>query len=165
MVEIIMGLHTEYPAQLNLNNITSIKQAEQIAGFDLLVPSVIPEGFVFTRAVYEPEVKRVRLFYQPQEGTRLTNGVSLMISESQDTGQPWSWVGYPPEALEEVLINGNRATFGRGSFANGTYQPDDNLYLVWDTPKLSIQMVFRASSSYPTRLEKDDLLAIAESME
>jgi hypothetical protein len=51
MVEIVMGVRAEFPEQVNINNITSLAQAEKVAGFKLLVPSVVPEGFIFTRAV------------------------------------------------------------------------------------------------------------------
>jgi hypothetical protein len=165
MIEIITGQRAEFPEQVNYNNITSIAQAEEIVGFELLVPSVLPEGFVFTHVVYEPDSERAMLFYQPQEDSRAVSGVNLVIIESQDMEQSFSWEGYPQDAVEEVLIGSRPATFARGVIVDGVYDPDTNLYLVWNTTDLSIELIFWASENYPARLEKADMLAIAVSME
>ena len=90
MIEIVMGVRSEFPEQLNYNNLTSIVQAEAAAGFDILAPAVLPEGFVFTRAVFEPDSGRVLLFYQPEAGSFAVSGVQLLIIELQDTDQPLS---------------------------------------------------------------------------
>ena len=82
MLEIILGLRADFPEQVNYNNLTSLEQAEEIAGYDLLVPSVLPEGFVFSRAMYEPNLERVILYYQPQEGTRAVSGVNLLVIQN-----------------------------------------------------------------------------------
>ena len=166
MVEIAMGARTDFPEAINLNNLTSIAQAEQAAGFDLLVPATLPEGFVFSRAVFVPESGQVRLFYRPQDGSRGSSGVGLVIVEKQGTGQlAEAWEGYPAGAVETVMVGSSQATFARGSMADGIYDPEANLYLVWNTTELSIKMIYSAQSAYPTHLDQEELIAIAESME
>jgi hypothetical protein len=87
-----------------------------------------------------------------------------VIIESQDTNQPFTWQGYPQDAVEDVMVGSYPATFANGIVVDGAYQPDTNLYLVWKTADLSIEMIFWASSDYPARLEKEDMLAVAASM-
>jgi hypothetical protein len=166
MVEIAMGTRAEYPEQVNLNNLTSIAQAELAAGFDLLVPSTLPEGFVFSRAVFQPESRMVRLFYRPQDGSRDSSGTQLVIVEKLGAGQlAETWEGYPQGAVETVMVGSRQATFARGSMADGFYDPEGSLYLAWDTADLSIKIIYSAPSGYPTRLDREQMIAIAESMQ
>jgi hypothetical protein len=165
MIEVIMGSRAEYPGQVNYNNLTNIDQAEEVAGFDLLVPSILPEGFSFTRAVYQPETKKVLLFYQPQEGSRAVSGIELLITETLGSDQPINWEGFPPDALEKVMIGSSPATFVRGVIVDGIYHPDASLSLVWNTAELFVKISYTASSTYPAHLEKNELITIAESME
>lgn len=166
MVEIVMGVRAEFPEQININNLTSLDQAEKVAGFDLLVPSVLPEGFVFSRAVYEPQTKRILLFYQPQDGSRDSSGVRLVIIEKQKSDQSTGnlWDSYPPNALEQVMVGSIPAILVRGTLVDGVYQPDSFWRLVWSTTQLSIELTFSTRPDYPTRLEKAEMVAIAESM-
>jgi hypothetical protein len=166
MVEIVMGARTEFPAQVNFNNLASLDQAQAAAGFELLVPAALPEGFVFSRTGYDPQTGQISLFFQPQDGSRDSTGVRLVIVEKPVSGQsPENWAGYPAGAVETVLVGSSQATFVRGTIVDGVYQPDTELYLVWNTPDLSIKMIYSTRSDYPTRLEKDELIAIAESLE
>jgi len=166
MVEIAMDVRTEFPEQININNLTSIGQAEEAASFDLLVPSVLPEGFVFSRAVFEPQAGQVSLFYQPQDGSRDSSGVRLLIVEKQGRGQfTGTWDGYPEGAVEEVLVGSSQAVLARGALADGVYEPDTNLSLVWNTADRSIKMIYSTRADYPVRLDQEKMIAIAESME
>jgi hypothetical protein len=165
MIEVITGQRTNFPQQVNYNNITSIAQAEEIAGFDLLVPSILPEGFAFIRAIYEPVTERVILVYQPEEGSRQVSGVSLRLIESQDTSHTFTWQGYPPEAVEQVQVGSLPATFARGIVLDGVYQPDNYSSLIWNNAGLALEVIYSTSPGYPARLEKEDLLVIAESMQ
>ena len=165
MIEIVMGVRSEFPEQLNYNNLTSIEQAEAAAGFDILAPAVLPEGFVFTRAVFEPDSGRVLLFYQPEAGSFAVSGVQLLIIESQDTDQPLSWEGYPDSAVVAVQVGSNPATFVRGAVLDGVYDPEASVSLAWSTAALSIHMRYTARPDYPIRLDLEEMLAIAESME
>ncbi|MBN2145961.1 MAG: hypothetical protein JW726_01190 [Anaerolineales bacterium] len=166
MLEIVIGIRSEFPVQININYLTSVEQAEEVSGLDLLVPSALPEGFVFTRGVYDPATQQVHLFYQPEAGSRDTNNVRLVIVESLLAAQPVrSWNGYPPDALEAVMVNGNQATFARGAVVDGVYDPGYNRYLVWNTTTLAIEMIYSASPDYPILLEKEQMILIAESMQ
>jgi hypothetical protein len=165
MIEIVMGVRSAFPEQVNYNNLSSIAQAEAAAGFDLLAPAVLPEGFVFTRAVFEPDSGRVLLFYQPETGSFATSGVQLLIIESQDTDQSLSWEGYPDGAVVPVQVGGHPATFVRGDVLDGVYDAEASVSLAWSTATLTIHMRYTARPDYPIRMELEEMLAIAESME
>jgi hypothetical protein len=166
LIEIVLGVRAEFPQQINLNNLTSIEQAESAAGFDLLAPVALPEGFVFSRAVFDPQSGIVRLFYQPASGSRDSSGVQLMILEKQGPGQlTETWEGFPQGAVETVTVGSSQATFVRGSMADGVYQADTTLHLVWDTANLSVKVIFSTNAYYPDRLDEAEMIAIAESMQ
>lgn len=165
MVEVVMGLRTEDPQQVNYNNLTSISQAEQVAGFKLLVPATLPEGFVLTRGAYQPELGRVILYYQPQAGGRAVSGVNLLIIESLRSEGPWSWDAYPPSAVEAVLLGSLPGTFVQGEIVDGVYNPEGQVKLVWSNDQLTMQLIYSYPPDYPVRLDMQQLLAIAISMQ
>ncbi len=63
------------------------------------------------------------------------------------------------------MVGSRPATFVRGAVVGGIYDPEASLTLVWNTADLSVKMSYSAPSTYPARLEKDEMIAIAESME
>ncbi len=166
MVEIVMGLRDDFPALLNANYLLSVEQAEQISGLDLLAPAVLPEGFIFARGVYDAETGLVGLFYQPEDGSRGSSGISLVIIQGATGSQPdLTWAGYPPEAVEAVSVGGSPAVFARGGLADGVYDPEAGLHLAWEVAGLSIHMFFSAPVDTAFRLDQAEMLAIAESMQ
>ena len=66
--------------------------------------------------------------------------------------------------MEQALVGGLPAVFVRGTVVDGIYQPDSFRHLGWDTTDLSIELNYSAPEDYPTRLEKAEMLAVAESM-
>ena len=88
-----------------------------------------------------------------------------MITETQGTDQPTTWEGFPPDALENIMVGSCPITFVRGAVVNGIYDPEAILSLVWDTGDLSVKTSYFAPSAYPARMEKDEIITIAESME
>lgn len=166
MLELAIGARSEFPEQINLNYLTSLEQAEAVAGFSLLAPTRLPENFIFSRAVYEPEAKKVVLFYQPDDGSRASSGVRLLITEKQVDDQPTlDWSGMPQEAVEDLSVNGAPAVFIRGAIVDGVYSSEARLSLVWRVDGLEIEMVYYAPAQYPTRLDRDRLVIIGESMQ
>ena len=165
MAEIIMGVRAEFPEQVNYNNLTNLAQVESVLGYDLLLPTILPEGFVFTRAIYEPGSGRILLSYQPQQDSRAVSGVHLWIIESAQPAGLETWAGYPSTALEEVMVGEYPATFVRGMLLDGIYDPDINTHLVWTTPELSLEILYTCPAEYALRLDQAQLIAIAESMQ
>jgi hypothetical protein len=163
VIEVLMGLRTSMPDEVNLNYLTSYDAVAEAAGFDILTPSVLPEGFVFSHAVYEPENKRVVLIYRPEDGSRYSSGASLVIFEIPGATPAVSWDGFPAGAVETVSIGTATGTFLRGAIVNGVYDPDFCLSVIWQIDGLYVQVRF-AGGSYPAQLDEDAMLAIARSM-
>lgn len=57
------------------------------------------------------------------------------------------------------------ATFVRGMVLDGVYDPDAQVKLVWESGDRSVQLAYFSQPGYPTRLDKDEMIAIAESMQ
>jgi hypothetical protein len=167
MLEVMMGVSYEFPEQVNIINLTSIEQAEQVSGIDLLAPTVLPEGFIFSHAAYEPRAGHVVLFVQPQEGTRASADTQLLVFERRLADQtPYNWDGYPSSAVEAVLVGDSPATYVRGGVVDGEYAAESaRRYQVWTIGDLSLEIIIFTPEYTPIRLEKDDLIAIAESMQ
>jgi hypothetical protein len=106
------------------------------------------------------------LFYQPQDGSRDSTGVRLVFIEKHimDQSIEKCWDGYPPNALEQVMVGHSPATLVSGVVVDGVYQPGSFWRLVWKTTQLSIELTFSTRPDYPIRLEKAEMIAIAESM-
>jgi hypothetical protein len=166
MLEVVMGVRESFPERTNLNSLVSVEDAEAAAGFNLLAPAVLPEGFIFSHASYEPDVQRMVLIYAPQGASRQSSGARLVIFETPlFTPAPvLSWDGFPAGAVETVAIGEATGTFVRGAVVDGVYDPDLKLGLSWETGSLRISIHFWNSESYPARLERDQLISIAESM-
>lgn len=168
LVGVILGAQATLPEGVNLNNLKNLEEVEKASGLQLLAPNVLPEGFVFSQGVYEPENKRIILIYSPEEGSRASRATSLTIFEfplTPSQEQPNNYAGYPAGAVEEVNIGLFTGTFVRGAVVNGSYDPDEGLSVSWQTAELRIIVRFTHSSMYADRIEKEEIIRIAESME
>lgn len=162
--------------QLRADYLTSVKDAETLAGFDLLEPTILPEGFAFKYAEFDTASKRVRLVYEAGTGADMAGIVifqtPLAVAPNTDFAE-----GLPPDAVETVQINGATARYTAGSYYADyaptpgaptpvpVWNPDDSSRsLSWRTDSLLINVYFFSSQWYGGRLEKADMIAIAESM-
>ncbi len=167
MVEVAMGKRAAfptYPQRLDLQNL-SLEQAQEQAGYPVAAPSLLPEGFIFSRAAYDPGMAMVVLFYEPADASRHNTGTSLLVFQTPQTSTPTVWDGYPPEALETVEINGYEGLLARGSLVDNRYQADAALFLEWTTERLKITVRFYASDTSAPRLTREEIIAIAESVQ
>ena len=48
---------------------------------------------------------------------------------------------------------------------DGSYDPDASLRLLWNTSDLSFEIMFTTRLDYPLRMDQEQLIAIAESMQ
>jgi len=167
MVEVAMGKRTAfptYPQRLYLQNL-SLEQAQEQAGYTLVAPALLPEGFIFSRAAYDPSMELVVLYFEPADASRHNTGTSLLVFQTPQVSTPTVWDGYPPEALETLEINGYEALLARGSMVNDRYEADAAQFLEWKTERLKITVRFYASDTSAPRLTREDMIAIAESVE
>lgn len=165
VVEILIGKRSELPTKIDLNNLKSVEEVEQVAGFQLLVPTILPEGFVLERVVYEPENHRSVLIYRPKDTGDTMNYPSLTIFEilkGDDTPPATYPEDFPLGAIEQVKIGEFLGTLQRGAVVDGKYDPSSALSLYWETNNLSITINYWSSTSHPARLEKVDMIRIAE---
>jgi len=167
VVEIVIGTRSELPEKVNLNNLTSVEEVEQVAGFQLLAPTLLPEGFVLGQAVYEPDNKRAVFIYQPKDTVGSMSHPSLVIYEilkNQDVPPTAFREELPPEAIEPVAVGTASGTFRIGAIVDGTYDPNAGLSLHWETNDLSVTINYFGSSSHPSQLEKAEMIKIAEGL-
>ncbi len=167
MVEVAMGTRVAfptYPQRLDLQHLT-LEQAQEQAGYIVVAPSLLPEGFIFSRAAYDPSMELVVLFYEPAGASRHSTGTSLLVFQTPHISTQTVWDGYPPEALETVEINGYDGLLARGSMVNDRYEADAALFLEWTTGRLKITVRFYASDTSAPRLTSEDMIAIAESVQ
>ena len=142
--------------QLRAEYLTNVQDAEVVAGFDLQEPTILPEGFAFKYADYDTQTRRIRMVYEfgSQSGvagliifqTPITAATDINLAD-----------GRTPGTVEQVAIG----------TTTGHYVPREGgapQALVWRTNDLQIEMYFFPSQWYSGRLEKADMVAIAESM-
>lgn len=168
VVETVIGTLSAFPESMNLNNLASVEEVEQAAGFQLLAPTLLPEGFALERAVYEPENKRAVFIYRPKDTAGSMNHPSLIIFEILKDGDTLPAIypeELPPEAIEQVTIDTASGTLVRGAVVDGTYDPNFGLSLHWETDNLSITINYSGTSSHPAQLEKADMIEIAEGLQ
>jgi hypothetical protein len=159
-IEVVMGLRTSWPEAVNLNNLPSYDAVEKAAGFDILTPSALPEGFVFSYGVYEPENQRVVLIHRREDGS---SEDSLVIFELAGATPADSWAGFPAGAVETVSIGAATGTFVRGAVVDGAYDPGFGLSVAWQIDGLYIQVRFSGGGSSP-QLDETVVLEVARSM-
>lgn len=162
MIEVVMGARETFPVGTNLNNLRSIAEAEEVAGYAILEPTVLPEGFTFQYASYEPELSRVILFYYYGEVTRNSSNRLLIFETPLEEYTQGVWDGYPPEAIEEVSFGGQTGTYVRGLIISGAYDPNEWQRLEWDSASLHINMRFDGEQ---TLMDQAQMVQVAESME
>jgi hypothetical protein len=123
----------------------SVSDAEQVSGFDLKAPTLLPMGTSFSYARYYPYNNEVRLFYG------LNN--ELVIYQWKERVLDLE----TPLHQEPVNVHGGNAIFGS---VEGS---DPYLYLWWETGGHYYQMYH-----YPMMgdtLDREKMIAIAESMQ
>ncbi len=156
-LEVYFGAKSGLTDGINLNYLTDLTQAEDLAGFHILFPQAIPGGFEFSHAVYEPQNKRLILKFVPVAADRETGGVSLVILEM------------PAAALTEenncdVSAGNTQAVSIIGAAGCLSMTGDTSASLHWRSDDVEISLLYQSSTSNPVRLGEAQLLEIARSM-
>ncbi len=141
----------------------SILDVEQQAGYDVLVPTWIPEALTFDGASLEPEHNIVRLFYQ----TMQTKVLSLREEpfKTNDDCTLCGWVG-SSAMIETVQIGKDPGEFVEGvwKLIDGNYVWESDPYmktLRWQANGIAFELQYMGP---PERVTKGDMLAVAESL-
>jgi hypothetical protein len=129
----------------------SVSAAEELAGFDLKAPTLLPMEMSFSHAEYYEDNHEVRLFYGPN--TELV--IHQWVGKSLDLSTlPTDYD--PNSSYEIVQIHGERAFYG---FVEGS---DAHHFLWWEQDGVNFQLYFYQIIG---RLDRDKLITIAESMQ
>ncbi|HWQ84631.1 MAG TPA: hypothetical protein VN363_08700 [Anaerolineales bacterium] len=156
---------------------TTVAEVESMAGFDVLEPSVLPEGLSFSHARYLPDPGVVMLFYGSFASDLMHSTGPLLRIHQQMLINSESAIpeDYPPEAIEFVTIHGFPGILRTGSLHTKAAVPggptpapnwsdDGTLSLSWETDKMQIYINFSPTSN-GKRITREDLLRIAESLQ
>ena len=156
----------------------SVAEVESLAGFDILEPGLLPEALFFSHARFSPSGKFVWLDYGDFAGDLMHfRGPTLRISQLvRQSASSISSGDYPPEAVENVVVNGYPGiiTFGR-LFTNAATPGQPTPSPIWqaETGDIAVKwmtetMIYFISFTpgYPgsERLSKQNLIRIAESL-
>jgi len=158
-------------AQVDPENLTSVESAEQLAGFDVPAPTLLPKGYELKRLIWADDT--MRLLYGPKNST----DVSLLIFMGQLTNQKAERCSdCPPGTVEDVQIGLWQGWYWRGIFNMGegtNVQPTPTpvweadaraWHLVWNTDTLWFSMFYTASSDYGGEMNRETMIKIAESL-
>jgi hypothetical protein len=150
LAESLVDSSLEKAEPLDPNFLYSVADAEEISGFDLKAPTLLPIGVSFSYARYYPSSKQVRLFY----------GINneLVIYQWEDKSVDFDTLSISnPYGIAEV--NGEKARFGAGR------DSDPYMFLWWQNDGRYYQMYYYYYEYIGAKLDKEKMVAIAESME
>lgn len=151
--------------------LTSVEAAEELAGFDIPAPTLLPEGYELKRVAWADNT--VRLVYGPRNST---DYALLVFMGSIANYQSGPCLECPPGAVEDVQIGPWQGWYMRGAFNMGAgsnvqptptpvWEPDALHWgLAWNTDTLWVSMSYISSSGYGGEMNKETMVKIAESM-
>lgn len=151
-------------------NLKSVADAEKLAGFDVLTPALLPQGYELKRVIWVYET--VRLLYGPIRSQDSTLYIVMGPVENSQVGP----CAECPAGTDEVVQVGRwQGWYWRGIFHTGpsveglptptpVWQADArNWVLAWNTDRLWISMSFWPPDN-GEEMTKETLIAIAESL-
>ena len=151
--------------------LSTVEQAEALAGLDVPAPALLPVGYELKRAVWMDGV--VRLMYGPKNSPES----ELFISIGQIANfQARPCTDCPPGVTETVQVGPWQGWYWRGIFSIGPAtagQPTptpvwnadaDEWALAWNTDELWVGMNYSPSFNSGKEMNKETLIKIAESM-
>lgn len=152
----------------------SFAQVEAAAGFDVLEPTILPEGFEFAFAQYDAAYGFVRILYRPAGQNASDAGFVIIETPRSAANGLAPCAECPPGMEEQVHVNGTPAYYLHGALFTGSsdeplaapvWQPDaPNYSLTWATSDLILTINFSSNEWFGGRISRDALIRIAESM-
>jgi hypothetical protein len=151
--------------------LSTVEQAEALAGFDIPAPTLLPVGYELKRVVWANNV--VRLMYGPKNSSKSELYISLgLIANFQ--ARPCTEC--PPGVTEAVQVGPWQGWYWRGIFYSGAganvqptpthfWEGDANFWtLTWNTDKLWLGINYSPAFNSGKEMNKETLIKIAESM-
>jgi hypothetical protein len=151
--------------------LTSVEAAEELAGFDLPAPTLLPKGYELKRVVWAENT--ARLIYGPKNSSEYT---LLIFMGPIGSFQSGPCLECPPGAVEDVRVGPWPGWYMRGAFNMGAganvdptptpvWEPDALHWgLSWNTDTLWFSMSYFSSNDYGGEMNKETMVKIAESL-
>jgi hypothetical protein len=152
-------------------DLNGVAEAESLAGFDVLAPSFLPQGFELKRVAWVYD--SVRLFYGPGSSREYALFIFMGPVENHQVGP---CLECPPGTEEVVKVGSWQGWYWRGIFFTGPgveggptptpeWQADAKFWqLSWNTDELWISINYSPRNN-GEEMNKETLIAIAESLE
>ena len=152
-------------------HLTDVEQAEQLAGFDIPQPTLLPDGYELKQIAWRDGI--VRLLYGPRDSTEYTLIISMGPLANFQAGP---CLECPPGAVKEVQVGPWPGWYMRGSFNMGegsninptptpVWEPDSPHWgLDWNTDTLWFSISYFSSSSGGGEMNEETMVRIAESL-
>ncbi len=140
----------------------TIKEAKQYAGYEVLIPEILPEGMNFLGAAIDPALKMTSLSIGYSEAERIIL-IKQQPVESPETCTLCGLVGVSA-SVQQVQVNGIP-----GEYAEGVWELTDSGPVWRDDPYLKTLRWQKDGMAYEliymgVDLQKDNLVGIAGSM-
>jgi len=156
---------------------TNLEDVKPLVDFEVLEPTILPEGIFFSHVRYI-STGTLMLFYGDFAADLMhSNGPVLIINLHRfKDSEPIYPEMFPPEAIEQVMVNGIPAKFTIGTIQTSMAEPgqptpeptwvndDGSLALTWKENGIEISISYQSSFN-KWRITKEDLIAIAESLQ
>ncbi|HAE58331.1 MAG TPA: hypothetical protein DCG54_02185, partial [Anaerolineae bacterium] len=175
LITLAEGLVDERPVDavppLDPEYLSTVEQAEALAGFHIPSPVLVPRGYELKRVVWMDNV--ARLMYGPKNSSNSELFISLGQIANNQVG-PCDEC--PPGVTETVQVGPWTGWYWRGTFYTGLYvegqptatpvwQGNAPLWsLAWNTEQFWFSMSYNPSFNSGKEMSKEILIKIAESM-
>jgi hypothetical protein len=134
----------------------SLEEASQVVQFPIITPTLLPDEFNFSYAIYDGDISLLRLIYSPPDG----EGIARIMIVQTPIDKVYLAPGDNGELLEgeSVDINGNAGIY----FSTDPYSHS----LTWKSGEIKITLlVYSSEIWYGGSFTKDQIFEIAKSMQ
>jgi hypothetical protein len=176
LIKLAEGLVDERPAgavpPLDPEYLTTVEQAEVLAGFDIPAPSLLPVGYELKRVVWADQV--VRLMYGPKRSSE--SELFIFMGQIANKSQVGPCQDCPPGVTETVQIGPWQGWYWHGIFHNPVessgqpaptpvWQGDASHWtLTWNTETFWFSVVYSPAYNSGKEMNKETLIKVAESL-
>ncbi len=179
--EVTLPTPTPTPIQVDedtwMQVYTDLEDVKPLVDFEVLVPTILPEKVSFSHVRYVSTGSITMFFGDFAADLMRSSGPVLTLGQYRLLDpEPVYPERYPPEAIEQVYVNGIPARLTTGYLQTSRSQPDQpmpeptwvnddgSLELTWNDNGIRYHISYRSRFNN-WRITKEDLIAIAESLQ